>query len=89
MPATMKYQTAEVRKLDRGTKKETMSHRMMADMLREMNEPVMAFDATSPRRIRIWEMAKQTEAWMAKYSAIRENLTVNRRPILGEQAFRP
>jgi hypothetical protein len=52
-------------------KKGARIHRLTADKKREMKEPVIAFDVSSPRRIKMWEMAKQKDAWREKYSLIR------------------
>lgn len=66
----MKYQTAGLRKLDQGIKKGIITQRVIADMVREMKEPVSEFDVTRPRRTRTWETAKHKDAKRAKYSAI-------------------
>lgn len=68
MPPARKNQTAGVRKLDRGTKKVTITHRITADMLRENRDAVIPLDVTNPRRLKTWAKAKQNAAWMAKYS---------------------
>jgi hypothetical protein len=71
IPARTKYQMAEVQKLDRGIKKGTMIHSVMADMLMENTEPVMALDVTRPRRFMTWLNEKQKAARMERYTVIR------------------
>jgi len=70
IPPTTKYQTAWVKKLDSGMKKETRIHEIAADKLIEIKEPVMAFEVASPLRIKTLEIAKARAAWRAKYLPI-------------------
>ncbi len=71
IPPTTKYQMAGARKLDRGIKKGTMTHIVMADIPMEISEPVMAFDVTRPRRFMTWLTEKQKAASMEMYTVIR------------------
>ena len=71
IPPRTKYQIAEVQKLDRGIKKGTIAHSVMADILMENTEPVMALDVTSPRRFMTWLTEKQKAARMEMYTVIR------------------
>ncbi len=48
IPPTTKYQTAWVKKIDSGMKKETRIHEIAADKLIEIKEPVMAFEVARP-----------------------------------------
>jgi len=61
---------AGARKLDRGIKKGTMTHIVIADMPMENRDAVMALDVANPRRIKTWLTAKQRAARMEEYTVI-------------------
>src|SRR3989304_88704 len=65
-PAMTKYQIAEVKIALDGTKSATKDQATVADMVREITDAVSALDATSPRRTKICDTAKQKPARRAK-----------------------